>query len=106
MTILDRILKSRNITLPTKVHIVKDIFPQFLKFFPTSIFHILTNHSPQHRNEFAVSFNTVTRDLPSGPVVKTFPSNAGNVCWFPGHGTKILHASGSKISSNKTETIL
>jgi len=28
MTILDHILKSRNITLPTKVHIVKDmVFP-------------------------------------------------------------------------------
>ena len=31
-----------------------------------------TIHSPQHRNEFAFSFNTFTRELPSGPVVKTF----------------------------------
>ena len=32
-------------------------------------------------------------DFPCGPVVKTLPSNAGDVGLIPGWGTEILHAS-------------
>ena len=30
-------------------------------------------------------------DFPSGPMVKTLPSNAGGTCSIPGQRTKILH---------------
>ena len=32
-------------------------------------------------------------DFPGGPVVKNLPSNAGDVGWIPGWGTKIPQAS-------------
>ena len=35
-----------------------------------------------------------TWDFPGGPVVKTPPSNAGEVGSIPGRGTKIPHAVG------------
>ena len=36
------------------------------------------------------------RDFPGSPVVKTLPSNAGDVGSIPGWGDKIPHASGAK----------
>lgn len=72
--------------LPPSSELVKDIFPQFFKIFPTSIFHILIDLSTETNLHFLL--DTFTRDLPGGPVVKTFPFNAGNVGWFPGHGVK------------------
>lgn len=51
-------------------------------------------------------FKHLLRDLPSGPVVKTFHFNAGNVGWFPGHGTKILHASGQNCHQIKQKQYL
>ena len=36
------------------------------------------------------------RVVPGGPVVKTSPSNAGDVGSVPGQGAKMLHASGPK----------
>ena len=35
-----------------------------------------------------------TRDFPGGPVVKTLPSNAGDVGSIPGQRTKKPHAKG------------
>ena len=32
------------------------------------------------------------RDIPGGPVVRTLPSNAGDMGSIPGQGTKIPHA--------------
>ena len=37
-------------------------------------------------------FNFVFRDFPGGPVVKTLPSNAGDVSLILGWGAKIPHA--------------
>ena len=39
------------------------------------------------------------RDFPGGPMVKTLPSNAGDVGLFPGCGARIPHA-----FSQKTKT--
>ena len=36
----------------------------------------------------------ICRDFPGGPVVENPPSNAGEVGWIPGQGTKIPHAMG------------
>ena len=44
------------------------------------------------------------RDFPGSPVVKTLPSNAGDVGSIPGWGDKIPHASGAK--KTKTEAAL
>ena len=33
-----------------------------------------------------------SQDLPSGPVAKNLPCNAGNISSIPGQGTKIPHA--------------
>ena len=41
------------------------------------------------------------RDFPSGPVVKTLPSNAGGVDSVPGEGVNIPHASGPKNENIK-----
>ena len=42
--------------------------------------------------------NTVSKkqpwDFPGGPVVKNLPSNAGDVGYIPGRGTKISQAAG------------
>ena len=46
-------------------------------------------------------FKILGRDLPSGPVVKTTPSNAGSVGSIPGWGAKILHASRPKNQNIK-----
>ena len=35
-----------------------------------------------------------TRDFPGGPVVKTLPSNAGDVGSIPGQRTRVPHAMG------------
>ena len=40
-------------------------------------------------------------DFPGGPVVKTFPSNAGGAGSFPGWGAKIPHASWPKNQTIK-----
>ena len=40
-------------------------------------------------------------DFPGGPVVKTLPSNAGDVGWIPGPGGKIPHGSGPKNQNIK-----
>ena len=39
-------------------------------------------------------------DFPGGPVVKNPPSNAGDKCSIPGHGTKIPHATKTQHSQN------
>ena len=46
-------------------------------------------------------------DFPSGPVVKTLPSNAGGVGSIPGWGTKIPHAvgCGQKLKKKKKELL-
>ena len=44
------------------------------------------------------------RNFPSGPVVKTLPSNVGGACSIPGLGPKIPHALRSK-NQNKTEFV-
>ena len=36
--------------------------------------------------------------LPSGPVLKNLPSNAGGMGTIPGQGTKIPHAMGQPLS--------
>ena len=38
-------------------------------------------------------FKRYPRDFPGGPVVKTWPSNAGGAGSIPGRGAKIPHAS-------------
>ena len=38
----------------------------------------------------------ISRDFPSGPVVKASPSNAGGAGSIPGQGAKIPHASRPK----------
>ena len=45
-------------------------------------------------------------DFPSGPVVKTLPSNAGGVGLIPGWGAKIPHALWPKKSKHNTEATL
>ena len=44
-----------------------------------------------------------TRDLPGGPVVKTWPSNAEGVGLIPGQGAKIPHASEPKKTKHKAK---
>ena len=44
--------------------------------------------------------------FPGGPVVKTFPSSAGDVGLIPGQGTKIAHALQVKKPKHKAEAIL
>ena len=55
-------------------------------------------------------------DFPDGPMVKTSPSNAGDVCSIPGQGAKIPYASQptekpehknnrSKIVTNSIKTL-
>ena len=44
--------------------------------------------------------NSISRDFPGGPVVKTLPSSAGGVGSIPGQEVKISHASQPK--KNKT----
>ena len=47
------------------------------------------------KREFEVLILKLTwRDFPSGPVVKNPPSNAGDMDFIPGQGTKIPHAAG------------
>ena len=41
------------------------------------------------------------RDFPGGPVVKTWPSNAGGAGSFPGQGAEIPHALGPKNQNIK-----
>ena len=45
-------------------------------------------------------------DFPGDPVVKTSPSNAGDVGSVSGWGAKIPHALWSKNQKHKTEAIL
>ena len=45
-------------------------------------------------------------DFPGSPMLKTLPSNAGDVGLIPGRGGKIPHASGPKNQNIKTEAIL
>ena len=46
----------------------------------------------------------VLGDFPGSPVVKNLPSNAGDVGWTPGQGTKIPHAEGgARESANYSE---
>ena len=45
-----------------------------------------------------------SRALPGGPVVKTSPSNAGEVCSIPDQGAEIPHTSGPK-SQNRGNTL-
>ena len=44
--------------------------------------------------------------FPGGPVVKTFPSSAGDVGLIPGQGPKIAHALQVKKPKHKAEAIL
>ena len=44
-----------------------------------------------------------SQDLPSGPVVKNLPCNAGDASSIPGRGTKIPHVSG-QVSPPATTT--
>ena len=39
------------------------------------------------------------RDIPSGPVVRTLPSNAGDMGSIPGQATKIPHAAADAAKS-------
>ena len=51
----------------------------------------------------------MSRDFPSGPVVKTSPSNAGDVGSITGQGPRIPNASwpkNQKVKKEKTEAIL
>ena len=41
------------------------------------------------------------RNFPSGPVVKTLPSNVGGLGSIPGQGAKIPHTSQPKKTKNK-----
>ena len=41
-----------------------------------------------------ITFKNLIRDFPGGPVVKSPPSNAGDVGSIPSQGTKILHVEG------------
>ena len=41
-----------------------------------------------------ITFKNFIRDFPGGPVVKSPPSNAGDVGSIPSQGTKILHVEG------------
>ena len=45
-------------------------------------------------------------DFPSGPLVKTSPSNARGAGSMPGWGPKTPHASGSKKPKYKIEALL
>ena len=50
----------------------------------------------------------MSRDFPSGPVVKTLPSNAGNARCITGQGARIPHAlwpKNQKVKKEKTEAI-
>ena len=47
-----------------------------------------------------------TGDFPSGPMVKTLPSNVEGVGSIPGWGAKISLALWPKMPKHKTETIL
>ena len=44
---------------------------------------------------------TVSRNVPGGPVVKTLPSNAGGANLIPGQEAKIPHASWLKNQNTK-----
>ena len=46
------------------------------------------------------------RDFPVGSIIKTSPSNAGDVGAIPGQGANILHALQPKKPKHKTEVIL
>ena len=45
------------------------------------------------------------KSLPSGPVVKNQPSNAGGAGLIPGRGTKMLHAVGQLSLQAATKTL-
>ena len=47
------------------------------------------------------------RDFPSGPVVKTLPSNAGGMDLVPGQGIKVPHPTGcnQKLKSKQNTNI-
>ena len=42
-----------------------------------------------------ITFKNLIRDFPGGPVVKSLPSNAGDMGFIPSQGTKILHVEGN-----------
>ena len=46
------------------------------------------------------------RDIPAGPVVRTLPSNAGDMGSIPGQGTKISHDLRPKEPKHKAEAML
>ena len=57
---------------------------------------------PLRRNKL---FKTIGLGLPSGPVVKNLPSNAGDEGSIPGRGSKTPHATG-QLSPHATTTEL
>ena len=48
----------------------------------------------------------LSRDFPGGPVVKTSPSNAGDIGSIPGWGLRIPHTSWPKKTKHKIEAML
>ena len=42
-----------------------------------------------HTSYIHTLFQRVSGDFPGGPVVKNLPSDAGDMGWIPGQGTKI-----------------
>ena len=60
------------------------------------LFHLLCISDKKKSKEICENF-------PGGPSVKNLPSNAGDVGWIPGWGTKISHASG-KLSPRTATT--
>ena len=66
---------------------------QFLKIAPKKKIYIETENGlvvAQGREKTGI--NSGWRDFPVGPVVKTLPSNAGDVGSVPGQGSKVPHA--------------
>ena len=53
----------------------------------------------------ATCVETLQRDFPRGPVVKTSPSSVGGVGLIPGWGAKIPHASWPKKQKLKQATL-
>ena len=49
-----------------------------------------------------VLLKLLIQDFPGSPVVKTLPSNAGDVGSIPGQGTKVLHAMGCSKKKKKS----
>ena len=68
--------------------------------------HVLGQSALNHIINYLFHLKLRYKGFTGGPVVKSSPSNVGDVGLIPGWGAKIPHASQPKSQKHKTETIL